>query len=76
MKKSRFTEVQVAYAVATGGSRHASNGRVPQPADKASPYSAAITELKAEGKCLPDTVHRQVKYLNNIIEAEQGKHKR
>ncbi len=49
---------------------------MPQPADKASPYSAAITELKAEGKCLPDTVHRQVKYLNNIIEADHGKLKR
>ncbi len=36
----------------------------------------AITELKAEGKCPPDTVHRQVKYLNNIIEADHGKLKR
>jgi IS6 family transposase len=45
--------------------------------DKASPYSAAITELKAEGKCPPHTVHRQVKYLNNIIEAaNHGKLKR
>jgi len=44
--------------------------------DKASPYSAAITKLKAEGKCSPDTVHRQVKYLNNIIEADHGKLKR
>ena len=35
-----------------------------------------ITELKAEGKCPPDTVHRQVKYLNNIIEADHGKLKR
>ncbi len=44
--------------------------------DKASPYGAAIAELKAEGKCPPDTVHRQVKYLNNIIEADHGKLKR
>ena len=44
--------------------------------DKASPYSPAITQLKAEGKCPPDTVHRQVKYLNNIIEADHGKLKR
>ena len=29
--------------------------------DKASPYGAAITKLKAEGKCPPDTMHRQVK---------------
>jgi IS6 family transposase len=41
--------------------------------DKAPAYRAAITELKAEGKCPPDTVHRQVKYLNNIIEADHGK---
>ena len=27
-------------------------------------------------KCPPDTVHRQVKYLNNIIEADHGKLKR
>jgi transposase-like protein len=44
--------------------------------DKAPAYMAAITELKAEGKCPPDTVHRQVKYLNNIIEADHGKLKR
>ena len=44
--------------------------------DKAPPYSAAITELKAKGKCPPDTVYRQVKYLNNIIEADHGKLKR
>ena len=41
--------------------------------DKASAYSAAITELKAEGKCPPDILHRQVKYLNNMIEADYGK---
>jgi transposase, IS6 family len=41
--------------------------------DKAPAYRPAITELKAEGKCPPDTVHRQVKYLNNIIEADHGK---
>ncbi len=44
--------------------------------DKARAYRSAITELEAEGKCLPDTVHRQVKYLNNIIEADHGKLKR
>jgi IS1 family transposase len=44
--------------------------------DKAPAYRSAITELKAEGKCPPDTVHRQVKYLNNIIEADHGKLKR
>jgi transposase-like protein len=44
--------------------------------DKAPAYKSALTELKAEGKCPPDTVHRQVKYLNNIIEADHGKLKR
>ena len=44
--------------------------------DKALAYRSAIAELKAEGKCPPDTVHRQVKYLNNIIEADHGKLKR
>ena len=29
--------------------------------------------LKAEGKCPKDTRHRQVKYLNNVIEADHGK---
>jgi transposase, IS6 family len=41
--------------------------------DKAPTYDAAITELKTEGQCLDDTVHRQVKYQNNIIEADHGK---
>lgn len=36
----------------------------------------AIRELKAEGKLPADTRHRQVKYLNNRIEAEHGKLKR
>jgi IS6 family transposase len=37
--------------------------------DKAPTYGIAISELKAEGKCPEETVHRQVKYLNNVIEA-------
>ncbi len=41
--------------------------------DKAPIYAIAISELKAEGKCPQDTVHRQVKYLNNVIEADHGK---
>ena len=36
-------------------------------------YAAAIAELKAEGKCPTETRHRQVKYLNNVIEADHGK---
>jgi hypothetical protein len=36
--------------------------------DKAPTYAAALTELKAKGKCAKDTQHRQVKYLNNIVE--------
>ena len=35
--------------------------------DKAPTYGIAISELKAEGKCPEQTVHRQVKYLNNVI---------
>ena len=41
--------------------------------DKAPTYAAAIAELKAEGKCPTETRHRQVKYLNNVIEADHGK---
>ena len=41
--------------------------------DKAPTYGAAISELKAEGKCPSDTKHHQVKYLNNIVEADHGK---
>ena len=41
--------------------------------DKAPTYAAAIAELKKEGKCPKETLHRQVKYLNNIIEADHGK---
>ena len=41
--------------------------------DKAPTYAAALTELKKEGKCPEETLHRQIKYLNNIIEADHGK---
>ena len=41
--------------------------------DKAPTYAAAIAELKAEGKCPTQTRHRQVKYLNNVVEADHGK---
>jgi IS6 family transposase len=41
--------------------------------DKAPIYAIAISELKAEGKCPEKTVHRQVKYLNNVVEADHGK---
>ena len=41
--------------------------------DKAPTYAAALAELKMEGKCPEETLHRQVKYLNNIIEADHGK---
>lgn len=44
--------------------------------DKAAAFGVAIAELKAEGKCPPDLIHRQVKYLNNVIEADHGKLKR
>ena len=41
--------------------------------DKAPTYGIAILELKAEGKCPEEAVHRQVKYLNNVVEADHGK---
>ena len=41
--------------------------------DKAQTYAAAIAELKKEGKCPKETEHRQVKYLNNVVEADHGK---
>ena len=44
--------------------------------DKAGCYSQAIRELKKEGKCPVETDHRQVKYLNNVVEADHGKLKR
>lgn len=44
--------------------------------DKAPTLGPAIDELKEEGEFPKDTVHRQVKYLNNAIEAEHGKLKR
>ena len=44
--------------------------------NKAPTFRPAIAELKKEGKGSQDTVHRQVKYLNNLVEAEHGKLKR
>ena len=41
--------------------------------DKAPTYAAALAELKKEGTCPEDTVHRQAKYLNNVVEADHGK---
>ena len=41
--------------------------------DRAPTYAAAIAKLKAEGKCPTEARHRQVKYLNNVIEADHGK---
>ena len=38
--------------------------------DKVPTYAAAIAEIKAEGKCSNETKHRQVKYLNNVVEAD------
>lgn len=44
--------------------------------DKNPSYTKAISELKEEGKCSAELEHRQVKYLNNIIESDHGKLKR
>ena len=41
--------------------------------DKAPTYAGAIAQIKAEGKCPQETRHRQVKYLNNVVEADHGK---
>jgi transposase, IS6 family len=40
---------------------------------KAPTYATALAELKKEGKCPEDTIHRQAKYLNNVVEADHGK---
>jgi transposase, IS6 family len=44
--------------------------------DKNPAYGKAINALKADGKCRAELEHRQVKYLNNIIESDHGKLKR
>ena len=44
--------------------------------DKAGCYEWAIAELKKEGLLAKDVQHRQVKYLNNIIEGDHAKIKR
>lgn len=44
--------------------------------DKAASYGVAIATLKREGRCPAELVHRQIKYLNNVIEADHGKLKR
>ena len=41
--------------------------------DKAPTYGIAIAQLKAESKCPVELVHRQIKYLNNVVEADHGK---
>ena len=41
--------------------------------DKNLTYGKAITELKAEGQCFRHLEHRQIKYLNNIIELRSDK---
>ncbi len=41
--------------------------------NKAPTYAAALAELKKEGTCPKDTRHRQVRYLNNVVEADHGK---
>ena len=44
--------------------------------DKAPTSRAALAALKEERTCPPNLVHRQVKYLKNIVEADHGKLKR
>ena len=40
---------------------------------KSPTYAGALAELRKEGKCPEGTLHRQVKYLDNVIEADHGK---
>ena len=44
--------------------------------DKAPTYGKAIASLKREGQLPAGTEHRQIKYQNNVIEADHGKLKR
>ncbi len=37
------------------------------------PTPSRFRELKTEGKCPEETLHRQIKYLNNVVEADHGK---
>jgi DDE domain len=41
--------------------------------DKPPTYAAALAELKEESNAPEDIVHRQVKYLTNVVEADHGK---
>lgn len=41
--------------------------------DKALTYGIAIAQLKDEGKCPGGLVHRQVKYLTNVVETDNNK---
>lgn len=44
--------------------------------DKASTYGRALALLKREGRCPTDVEHRQITYLNNVNECDNGKPKR
>jgi len=41
--------------------------------DKNPALAAAITQLKAEGRCATSVQHRRVNYLNNRIEGDHGR---
>ena len=44
--------------------------------DKAACHGPAIAALKKEGLLPKDAQHRQVRHLNNVVEADHGKLKR
>ncbi len=44
--------------------------------DKAHAYNVAINNLKREGLCPKDTQHRNIKYMNNIIENDHARLKK
>ena len=41
--------------------------------DKLPTYGIANLKLKAQSKCPEKTVHRQIKYVNNVVETNHGK---
>ena len=41
--------------------------------DRNPAYAKTIAKLKSEGACFLELEHRQIKYLNNIIEFDHGK---
>lgn len=71
-------ERESGQAISRQGARRAQGlGEAARAEHRQAPtYAIAIAELKQEGKCPLGAEHRQVKYLNNVLEADHGKLKR